>query len=366
MNKKYLFLQPIVSHYRKSVVKRVSDQIDTVEFWGTSNFEGVEPLNNTHNIKNDLTTAQIIIQGKTFRWYKRLLTRMRKYNPDIIVFSGFNPLLLNFTTTFLWYKLFSKKKTYWWSQGKPSKQGVIGKFIRKTLYNLSDGILLYSKQGETNFINAGVNPSKLFVINNCLNDEDYGYKQYDIKKKKQEFCILYSGRLSKRKNISILLDALSVVKNKYKMEIPLHIIGDGPETNNLKNQTENYRLNKITFHGELYGENVHSTFLNSSLFVCPGAVGLSIVHAFSFGLPIITARGDEAHSSELELLEENKNGGFFELGNPESLAKEILLWKEKIEKDEMFSIMDSCIDSIIKNKYLPEDVATKIINTIAK
>jgi len=44
----------------------------------------------------------------------------------------------------------------------------------------------------------------------------------------------------------------------------------------------------IVFVGEKYGKDNHEYFLRSDVFVYPGAIGLSILHAMSFGLPIIT------------------------------------------------------------------------------
>lgn len=361
---KILFLQPIVSHYRKSVVENLIEQLHLVEFWGTSDYEGVLPMEFTSQVKNDLLIKTINIFGRKFYWYKNLHRKIKNYNPDIIVISGINPLLVNFILTFVYYRIFSNKKLFWWSQGKAFKQGLIGKLFRKYLYNLSDGILLYSEQGKLNFIKEGVCAKKLFVVNNCLNDEDYGYKQYPFPFNKDKFSILYSGRLSKRKKIYILLEAIDLLKRNYNISIPVHIIGDGEEKSELEEFVINKSLETVCFYGSLYGKETHQIFLNSSLFICPGAVGLSIVHAFSFGIPLLTGKNDPMHSSELELLEEGKTGDYFILDNSQSLAKKILEWKGKLSNGNNVEYVNNCINSIKEKGYEPVYVASNIIQGI--
>lgn len=363
---KTLFLQPIVSHYRKSVIESIINYNSNVEFWGTADYFGVLPLSSTNNIKNNLTVKRIKLFKRQFLWYNRLIKKVKNYNPDIIVLSGFNPLLINFTLVFLYFKLFTSNKIFWWSQGKPFYQGVLGKFIRRFLYNFSDGILLYSENGKKNFLNEGVFPEKIFVVNNCLNNEDYGFMNYEIIDEKKEFSIIYSGRLSKRKKVDILLYAIGILNKNCNIKIPVNIIGDGEEMESLLKIKDELNLDNVKFLNSLYGEDIHEVFLKSSILVCPGAVGLSIVHAFSFGIPILTGKNDPLHSSELELLEEGINGDYFELDNAESLAEKILFWRNIIQSSRNSIVIENCIQSIKKKGYLPHLVASNIANSIYK
>lgn len=366
-NKKILFLQPIVSHYRKSVVEEIVKDLPNAVFWGTNDFMNVAPLPDNNNVCNNLEVINFKILGYTFWWYKNLFSKINKNDFDYIVISGINPLLINFNLVFLYYVFFTKKKVWWWSQGKKVKQGFLGRFLRRILYNLSNGIFVYSKEAKNNLRHIGVSETKLIVVNNALNHEDYGFNKYDVVgyKKQKEFCILYSGRLSKRKKVILLLEAIKIIKDKYNIDLSVSIIGDGEEMTFLKEYVRENELLNVIFVGAKYGNDIHSYFLESSLFVCPGAVGLSIVHGFSFGLPILTGKDDPMHSAELELLKVGLNGDYFKLDNADSFANKIMEWRANIENNKT-QLSARCIESIKDAEYLPQRVAEKIVRTLIK
>ena len=364
--KKILFIQPIVSHYRKSLVEEIIKLEPDSTFWGTDDFLGVAPLTGIDNVKNDFDTFKIRIKGKIFVWYKGMIARFLKDDSTHVVISGFNPLLLQTVIIFFITKWFTKKKVYWWSQGKKFNQGFLGKKIRYFLYKNADGIFLYSKQGKENFLREGLDEKKLHVINNSLNDEDYGFLNYKLESSeaKKEFRIVYSGRLSQRKKVIVLLEALKHLKNRGMNDIYADIIGDGEQMTDLKNYAKEADINSIVhFHGGKYGFDVHPYFLNGDLYVIPGAVGLSIVHAFSFGLPALTGKGDAAHSTELELLVPGQTGDYFELDNSEDLADKILFWRDKILQEKN-KYCNNCVQSIVNKEYLPGLVAEKLVNAL--
>ncbi len=365
MEKGLLFIQPIVSEYRKSVVKQITLLAPQSSFWGTAEFQGVAPLVGLHNVDNHFETKVFKIFSLNFIWYKKLFSRFLKDKSDYVILSGINPFLIQFFLIFIIIRIFTNKKVYWWSQGKRFRQGFLGKKLRYFFYKYSDGVFLYSEGGKKNFLNEGLPISKLHVINNCLNYEDYGWLNYNLEDKyEKDFRIVYTGRLSERKKIIILLEAFKLIKEKGVKNIFLDIIGNGEQKERLEKYVQDNGMHDLVcFHGAKYGTDVHKYFLNGDLVVCPGAVGLSIVHAFSFGLPFITGEGDPAHSSELELLEVGKNGDYFLLNNKESLVEKILIWKDKINKNKT-EYRQNCIQTIIKKEYLPNLVAQKIINAL--
>jgi glycosyltransferase involved in cell wall biosynthesis len=213
MEKSLLFIQPIVSHYRKSVIEEITKLEPKSEFWGTDYFQGVEPLIGINNVNNEFRVKMIGLFGIKFVWYKDLVARSLKHNSTHVILSGINPLLIQTFIIFIISRFFTSKKVYWWSQGKRFKQGFIGKKLRYFFYSLADGVFLYSEQGKENFMAEGLPENKLHVINNCLNMEDYGWMNYDLNiDKKNEFRILYTGRLSARKKIIILLKAFKLLK----------------------------------------------------------------------------------------------------------------------------------------------------------
>jgi len=65
---------------------------------------------------------------------------------------------------------------------------------------------------------------------------------------KDDFVIGYIGRLSKRKNVSYLLDAIKNVFEHYSQKgIKIIIVGNGPERFNLEKQVNDYKLEKVIY-----------------------------------------------------------------------------------------------------------------------
>ncbi len=360
-----LFIQPIVSHYRKSVVEEITRLEPKTKFWGTSTYQGVAPLSGLKNVNNSFVTKELKVSNHTIVWYRKLLTSYLKDSSGFVVLSGINPYLVQTIIIFIYSKIFTSRKVYWWSQGKQFRQGILGKKLRLLLYKFSDGIFLYSKSGKSNFLIEGISEHKLHVVNNCLNYEDYGWLNYNLESEKSDsFRIIFTGRLEERKKVIILLQALSIIQGSGIDTVFLDIVGDGEQMDGLIEYVHENRLaGFVKFHGPLYGVEVHKIFLNGDIVVCPGAVGLAIVHAFSFGLPLITGEGDPEHSSELELLEVGRNGDYYLLDDYESLAETILKWKEKLEKNNQ-AYRDDCIESVVRHEYLPRLVAKKIVNSL--
>ena len=122
---------------------------------------------------------------------------------------------------------------------------------------------------------------------------------------------------------------------------------------------------KIVFTGPKYGKEIFKYFLLSDIFVYPGGIGLALLHALSFGLPVITTDNYLLHGPEIELLIPGKNGDLYKNLSPENLAEKIAVWKEKISvsKEE---IGKSCVDIIDEMGYMPDKVGDAVINYLKK
>ena len=61
-------------------------------------------------------------------------------------------------------------------------------------------------------------------------------------------------------------------------------------------------------------------FLNAEVFCYPQNIGLSLLHAFGYGLPVVTADRVEAQNPEIAALEHGKNGLTYAHGDADALA----------------------------------------------
>lgn len=119
---------------------------------------------------------------------------------------------------------------------------------------------------------------------------------------------LIVSQLAKHKNIDVAIEAFN------KLELPLAIVGEGPEKKNL----EKISGPTIHFQGFLPDSEVALWLKNCRAFIFPGEddFGMAPVQALKFGRPVLALRSGGAQ----ETVREGINGEFFDAPLPEILA----------------------------------------------
>jgi glycosyltransferase involved in cell wall biosynthesis len=132
-----------------------------------------------------------------------------------------------------------------------------------------------------------------------------GNKKY----KDTDFYLIVS-RLYKEKNIDIAIDAFN------KLGLPLLIIGDGPEKDNLESRIMNHESIKLL--GFVPDSELPFYYKNCRAFIMPQEedFGITPVEAMSFGKPVLALRKGGA----AEIIVEGQTGEFFDDPIPEGLA----------------------------------------------
>jgi len=366
---KNIFLGPIWPHYRKSLIDELIKEKPETYFYGAENYLTNRPLKNNKNIKNVLKKYSFNFFKHKFFWYKNIFSKINFKRADKIVIVGFDPHMLHLIVLVLYLKFFLRKEFYWWSHANYGSQGKLGRVVRYWFYRRGKGVLSYAKEGKNRLINLGMDLNRIAVLNNCLNYEDYGWMQYNLLedndiKKNDDFKIILTGKLNKEKKIHLLIEAMEVLR-KSNQNIFCTILGDGQEKDNLQKLVQEKKLTSfINFTGAKFGKEAHKFLLESDLYIIPGAVGLSIVHGFSFGLPILTSDNEQIHRPEIDLLERGINGDFYIDGSPNSLAAKIIEWKLKLKREGRIKYAKNCIESIKTKNYLPKGVANNILKKI--
>ena len=143
-------------------------------------------------------------------------------------------------------------------------------------------------------------------------------------KKKYDLCTV--ARLEYRKGHHLVFEAMSILRNEYKIILKYAILGDGPELSRLKDLVLKFSLQKqVDFiHHDVSSEKI---FKNSSVHIMPTITtpesiegfGISNVEAASYGLPCIVS-----------------NSG----GTPESIGNNGIIVKENNSKQLVKAIID--------------------------
>jgi glycosyltransferase involved in cell wall biosynthesis len=140
---------------------------------------------------------------------------------------------------------------------------------------------------------------------------------------------------------------------KVNVKCNVVIIGEGKMKRELKELTNNLNLkNRCWFTGAIYDEKYISDYLyNADICISPGNVGLTAIHAFSYGLPVITNDNFELQMPEFEVVKPGLTGSFFKEDDEESLSLEIKKWLE-YSKVNRNIIRKNCY-KVIDEKYNP-------------
>lgn len=227
------------------------------------------------------------------------------------------------------------KSVYVWTHGMYGKENFFELLLKKWQFRHVDGIFVYSNYSRNLMIDQGIPAENIFTIHNSLN--------YDQQKEIRDNLspshiyrhyfgnayptIIFIGRLTKVKNLDMLIEALA--KLKYKNEFyNLVFIGDGTEKGYLREKVVEYGVqNNVWFYGACYDEMKNAELIyNADLCVSPGNIGLTAMHVLVYGCPIITHNSFEMQMPEFESVRPGKTGDFFEKGNISSLMDAISNW----------------------------------------
>lgn len=154
-----------------------------------------------------------------------------------------------------------------------------------------------------------------------------------------EDYFLIVSRLQEYKRIDIAIEAFN------KMNIPLIIIGDGPDKERLKSMANN----NIKFLGRASDEVIKEYYAKCKAFIFPGEedFGITPLEAMASGRPVIAyGRG-----GALETVVDGKTGIFFEHQTSDSLIKSIRAFeKMTFDKNYIRKHAEKFDESIFKDK----------------
>jgi glycosyltransferase involved in cell wall biosynthesis len=183
-------------------------------------------------------------------------------------------------------------------------------------------------------------------------------------KEAEEPELLFVGRLVEKKGCIYLLQALSVLKNKYP-QIRLTIVGEGPLRSKLVSMTENMKLN-VDFVGKESANQIRDRLSKAWMFVAPSitaengdaeGLGMVFLEAQALKTPVVSFKSGgvvEAVENEVTgLLSEEKDvNGLVEsirffLDNPGARKEYGERGRQRVES--LFDIRKQCV--ILENMY---------------
>lgn len=238
------------------------------------------------------------------------------------------------------------KKVYFWTHGWYGKESLPQKFIKKIFFKLPNGLLLYGNYAKELMLKEGFNESYMTVIHNSLaydkqliiRDNLQKSSLYENHFKNKNPVVIFVGRLTPVKKLDMLLYAQKINKEEG-INYNVTFIGDGIEKVNLELLSNKLGLEKnVWFYGPSYNENELSQLIyDADLCVAPGNIGLTAIHAMTYGCPCLSHNDFKWQMPEFEAINPNYTGNFFDKDDVNAMASAIKVWLEnsKSKRDEI-------------------------------
>ena len=176
--------------------------------------------------------------------------------------------------------------------------------------------------------------------------ENLGYK-------KDDFIILFVGRIAKEKSVSFLIENQKEISKKHK-KAKLLIIGDGPCLEEYQKQVNKQKItDNVKFLGKVQWEEIPKYYNIADAFVTASTTetqGLTVIEAMGASLPVV-AIDDESFNT---VVINDLNGNIFK--NKKEYRKMITSLIEDTTKRERFSKQARITAEEHSTKYFADKV----------
>lgn len=198
-------------------------------------------------------------------------------------------------------------------------------------YSAMDRVYVNSEDYRKCWVDRGIQEERLKILPRGLETDLFHPGKRDPQFWEQrglhrgEMGVLFVGRISKEKNLDVLVAAMKRVE-EFQIAVRLLIVGDGPYLPELKKL-----LSNAIFTGCLGGEELARAYASADIFVFPSATdtfGNVILEAHASGIPcIVTDQGGPR-----DLIETNADGFVIRSRDAHALAERILWFYQHPEE----------------------------------
>lgn len=329
--------QPVLPAYRVPVFRALSQRpgIDLKVYYG-------DRANSPSSVEQDDFEAEMVhlnekrIGRHPIIWHKpQWQCASRKVCDSLILtwdlhYTSLIPGLLraraNGVRTVLWGHGYSKQESAWRS------------WPRSRVAALADALLFYNEPTAKQFIDSGWDPKRIFVAYNTIDQSPIQQARRhwldrpdELERFKRENrldqgpAIVFVSRLDPNNRLDLLIESLPKLTERFA-GLQAVIIGKGDdERQRLEAMAQQQQVTpSVRFLGPIYDEQKLAPWLLSAeLFCYPANIGLSILHAFGYGLPVVTSDRTSAQNPEIVSLRHDENGLIYEDGRADRLAQAI-------------------------------------------
>ena len=148
---------------------------------------------------------------------------------------------------------------------------------------------------------TGIEVERFYIENN--KKIDITKKRHELGINKDDFVILFVGRIAKEKNIELLLSSMKSLMD-ISNKIKLLIIGDGPDLDKYKNYAKKNNIdNNVVFAGKVPWDSIVSYYIISDVFATASQTetqGLTVIEAMAASLPVVCINDESFNTTVVD------------------------------------------------------------------
>lgn len=289
----------------------------------------------------------LLFQGEPWRVAGRRIDR-----PDVLVL-GWNMRHLELAPA-TWRAHLHGTGVVYWGHGYSRHDSARKRFIRNRLARLADAIVLYYASRIDLLVSEGLDRRRLFAAPNAIDQAPIQQAREGWERDAQSLALfrqtrelhegpvlLFVARLLPSRRLHLLIEALPAVAEVFP-SVQAVIIGDGEDIEHQRARDLAIKCGvrvrepedsafppgegpRLRFVDAIYNEEqIAPWFLCADAMVFPSGLGLSVLHAFGYGLPVVAGDDPSWHYPEFIAVRDDHNARLFSSTDPADLARQLI------------------------------------------
>jgi glycosyltransferase involved in cell wall biosynthesis len=245
-----------------------------------------------------------------------------------------------------------------WGHGYSKKDNAIRTWARNWVGSLADSIVLYARNDSViaSLARSGVTADRVFIAPNAIDQRPIQAARVAWVREPGRLVafreqnalhdgpvVLFVARIMPERRLDVLIRALPALSARYP-NLQLVLIGDGLDSERARVRAAMHDSGveevdaagrpmrpdaptgrpRVRFVGPIYNEDqLAPWFLCADAMCFPAGLGLSVEHAFGYGLPVLAGDDPGQHGPEFACIIDGENGKTFRPGDSQDLARQL-------------------------------------------
>jgi len=291
------WLHPVIAHYRVPILNKVESDVrlEVTHFAGDES-SGVSVADASGEVEGRVVRlTNVRIPRRPNVIYAIGWSRVVRGGFDVVLTSEAVHNVVNWLLLLL--RPFFDYKLIVVGHIRPSGDAMrLATNLRRSYVRRADGIIAYSEEGARQALAWGVAKKRITVWGNTLDLDRIKKARENIEPDRiallrekllgDKRAVAFLGRPTPAKRPEVAIDTILELERRG-FPVVLFVIGDSAEVPGLRKRAAGSE--NVRFVGAEFSEERIAEYLSlSEMVFIPGAVGLSAVHAFAYGRPLLT------------------------------------------------------------------------------